>query len=162
MDTLNLFTDTARNIAASGGASNITHIVTVLLIQIGIILIAAKLAGFVASKYLKIPSVLAEIGVGILIGPFALGAFPIPFFGPLFPLPTILEAGALPVSNELFSVAQIGSIILLFAVGLETDFKTFLKYSGPATVVALGGVIFPFFLGAYSSVLLGTAGPGGI
>ncbi|MQG16839.1 MAG: cation:proton antiporter [SAR202 cluster bacterium] len=163
MDTVNLFTNTVNNLAASGGgSSNITHIVTVLLIQIGIILIAAKLAGYVASRFLKIPSVLAEIGIGILIGPFALGAFPIPFFGPLFPLPGILEPGALPVSNELFSVAQIGSIILLFAVGLETNFSTFLKYSGPATIVALGGVIFPFFLGAYSSVLLGIAGPGGI
>ena len=84
MDTLNLFTNTVNNLAASGGgSSNITHIVTVLLIQIGIILIAAKLAGYVASRFLKIPSVLAEIGIGILIGPFALGAFPLPFFGPI-------------------------------------------------------------------------------
>jgi Kef-type K+ transport system membrane component KefB len=161
MNTLQLIPEKIGfdTVASSG---NITHIVTILLIQIAIILIAAKLSGVLATKFLKMPAILAEIGVGVLIGPFALGSLAIPFFGPLFPIAHPDVIGALPVSNELFSVAQIGSIVLLFAVGLETNFSTFLKYSGPATLVALGGVIFPFLLGAYAAVILGIAGPGGI
>ncbi|MFQ6617748.1 MAG: cation:proton antiporter, partial [Fidelibacterota bacterium] len=62
-----------------------------------------------------------------------------------------------PVSNELWVIAQIAVVILLFVAGLETDFKQFMRYGGPATVVALGGVIFPFIFGAYATVLFGFA-----
>ena len=64
------------------GETDVTEIVIELLIQLAVILFAAKLAGEVAARYLKLPPVLAELGAGILIGPFALGAIDIPGFGP--------------------------------------------------------------------------------
>jgi hypothetical protein len=65
---------------------------------------------------------MAELAVGILIGPFALGGINIPGFGPLFPIPVVDgEPAVIPVSNELFALAQIGSIFLLFAIGLCSD-----------------------------------------
>lgn len=104
------------------GESGVTEIIIDLLVQLAVILFAAKIAGEVASRYLKLPPVLAELGVGVLIGPFALGAINIPGFGPLFPIPLVDGVAAtIPVSNELFSLAQIGSIFLLFAIGLETN-----------------------------------------
>jgi Kef-type K+ transport system membrane component KefB len=120
-------------------AGDVTEIVTRLLIQLAVILFAAKLAGEIATRYLKLPSVLAELGAGVIIGPFALGGIAIPGFGPLFPAPEVDGVPAvIPVSNELFALAQLGSIFLLFAIGLETNLRQFLRYAGPATAVALG------------------------
>lgn len=138
------------------GKSGVTEIIIDLLIQLAVILFAAKIAGELASRYLKLPPVLAELGVGVLIGPYALGSIGIPGFGPLFPIPIVDGVAAIiPVSNELFSLAQIGSIFLLFAIGLETNLRQFLRYAAPATAVALGGVIVPFALGAGATVLFG-------
>jgi Kef-type K+ transport system membrane component KefB len=54
-------------------------------------------------------------------------------------------------------VGQLAAIVLLFMAGLETDLTLFLEYVAPATVVALGGVIVPFTLGAWATVLFGFA-----
>ena len=54
-----------------------------LVLQIGIIIFAAKIGGSIATT-LKLPSVLGELGAGILIGPWALGGFPIPGFDGMF------------------------------------------------------------------------------
>ena len=144
------------------GEGDITEIVIHLLLQLAVILFTAKIAGEVASRFLKLPQVLAELAAGVLIGPFALGGIDIPGFGPMFPIPIIDgEPAVIPVSNELFALAQIGSIFLLFAIGLETNLRQFLRYAGPATAVAIGGVVVPFALGAGATVLLGFDGGGG-
>ena len=143
-------------LSSSGGDSS--TIVITLLIQLAVIIAAAKFAGEITARFLKLPTVLAELGIGVLIGPFALGALPIPGFGPLFPVSLINGIpAAIPVSSELFAIAQIGSVILLFAIGLETNLRQFLKYAGPATAVAVGGIILPFALGSGATVLFGFA-----
>ena len=144
------------SIGAENGV-DLTEIVTDLVIQLGIILLAAKLAGELAQRYLRIPAVLGELGIGIAIGPFALGGVEIFGLGPLFPeLATVI-----PVSPELWSVAQIASIVLLFVVGLETDLARFFKYAGPGVAVAAGGVILPFAFGMGATELMGFAGEDG-
>ncbi len=136
-----------------------THLVTKLVFQLAAILIAAKLAGEVCERYIKIPSVLGELTAGIIIGPFALGGMAIFGMGPLFELShSEGHSSAIPVSIELFSVSQIAAIVLLFAAGLETDLKQFLRYSGPATLVAIGGVALPFTFGFGITMLLRPAG----
>ncbi len=152
--------------AGGSGEHGINSLIIRLLIQVAIILFAAKVAGELAARFLKLPAVLAELGVGVLIGPFALGGLSLTVagftLGPLFPLPlTEGEPAAIPVSNELYALAQIGSIVLLFAIGLETNLRQFLRYAGPATAVALGGVVVPFVLGVGATVLLGFAGADG-
>ncbi|MCH7746059.1 MAG: cation:proton antiporter [Chloroflexi bacterium] len=122
------------------------------------ILFAAKLGGELSERYLKVPAVIGELSVGIIIGPFALGGLEIFGLGSLFePVAAGVEGFAIPVSESLWSIAQVGSIILLFMAGLETDLRQFLRYSGPASMVALGGVILPFVLGAGITVALGFA-----
>ena len=141
----------------SGSEDELVEIVTRLVIQIGIILVAAKLAGEVAQRYLRIPAVIGELAIGVAIGPFALGGVEVMGAGPLFPdLDRVI-----PVSNELWSVAQIASIILLFVVGLETDLGQFLRYAGPGFAVAAGGVIFPFVFGVVVTELMGFGGEDG-
>ena len=137
---------------------NITVIVAHLVLQLSVILFAAKMGGEIFERWLKQPSVLGELLAGVVIGPFALGGIPLPFIGPLFG--HVGEAGhvsVIPVSTELWAVAQIGAVILLFYAGLETDFNLFFRYGGPAFLVAMGGVIFPFLFGDLATVAFGFA-----
>ncbi len=62
----------------------------------------------------------------MVIGPYALGSFQLPLLDqPLFPP---LES-VLPVSPELYGLAVVASIVLLFLAGLETDLPTFLRHT---------------------------------
>lgn len=145
--------------SALGGEESleVLRLITKLIIQLSLILFAAKVGGEICERYLRQPGVLGELIVGMIIGPFALGGLiNIPLLeGPLFPLP---ESGSpIPVASELFAFAQIAAVVLLFMAGLETDVRRFLRYGGPAIIVALGGMIIPFFLGAYSTILFGFA-----
>ncbi len=120
--------------------------IAILAIQIAVILFAARIFGNLAQK-LKVPSVLGELIAGIVIGPYVLGAIGIPLHGfehGLFALPA---GTGLPVSTPLYALATLGSIVLLFLSGLETDLRMFFRYSVVGTVVGLGGVIFSFGLG---------------
>ena len=146
------------SVLAAGG-DELTHVVIRLLIQLSVILVAAKVAGELAVRFLKLPSVLAELGVGVLIGPFALGGLSFLGIGPLFPFPTGFgEHSTIPISPELYVLAQLGSIALLFHIGLETNLRQFLRYAGPATAVAAGGVLLPFALGNGATVCWATLG----
>ena len=127
------------------------------MFQLAIILAAAKIGGEIAERFLKIPSVLGELAVGILIGPFALGSIDIWNYGPMFPVEHSSGSHSIPVSQSMWSIAQVGSVILLFGAGLETDLRQFLRYAKPALVVAIGGVILPFALGSSITVLFGFA-----
>ncbi len=120
--------------------------IAMLAIQLGAILFAARFCGELAKK-LRVPSVLGELLAGILIGPFVLGSIGIPIHGFTHGLFPLIEGSALPVSELLYGIATIGSIVLLFLSGLETDLRMFFKYSVVGTVVGLGGVIFSFAFG---------------
>ncbi len=142
---------TASVLPADG---DITPIVTQLVIQLAIILIAAKLGGELCTRFLHIPPVLGELAAGVIIGPHLLGGMPI--FG-WEAFPAIPDGGVIPVSPELWSIAQVASIVLLFFVGLELKLQAFLRYAGPATAVALGGVLLSFILGMVGTVVMGHA-----
>ena len=139
---------------------DITESVTRLVFQLGIILIAAKLSGELFERYLKTPAVLGELAAGIIIGPFALGGIDLPAVGPLFQ-EIVAEEGhegfSIPVSAALWSIAQVGAIVLLFVAGIETHLGQFLKYARPASIVALGGVLVPFAFGDVLTVAFGFA-----
>lgn len=148
-----------QGVARGAMEQEITKAIVHLVLQLAIILVAAKVGGEVCLRFLKVPPVLGELMVGVLIGPFALGAIEVGSLGALFPKPQeYLETGAgIPLSRELYAFAQVASIVLLFAAGLETDLKQFLRYAGPATLVAMGGVALPFLFGVSATVLMGFA-----
>jgi Kef-type K+ transport system membrane component KefB len=135
---------------------NPLHIVAELALQLSAILIAAKIGGEICERYLKVPAVLGELGAGILISPFAFGGIHWFGGGAFFEVPHDAIAGV-PVEPQLFFVAQAAAIILLFEAGLETNRAQFLRYVRPATVVALGGVVFPFVLGVGATLMFGFA-----
>jgi Kef-type K+ transport system membrane component KefB len=127
------------------------HEMMILALQFGLILVVAKLSGWFFSTKLKQSQVLGELVAGMIIGPYVLGSIPLGALGPLFP---IVGNSTIPVSTELYAISTIGSVFLLFNSGLETDLPTFLKFSGKATIVGLGGVVVSFFMGAGLTILL--------
>ena len=135
-----------------------TEILTEFTLQIAIILLVAKIFGELFERMGQ-SSVLGELIAGMVIGPYALGSINLPFFGKLFPIAEHVgeHAATLPVSPELYVFAQIGAVILLFLVGLETNAKMFMKYGVKALGIAIGGVVLPFFLGAWATVMFGFA-----
>jgi Kef-type K+ transport system membrane component KefB len=123
--------------------------IMLILFQVAAMLVAAKLLGWLAER-VKVPGVIGELMAGVLIGPYLLGnLISIPLgaghAAPLFPAPVGTEW---PVNDVVWTFAQIASIVLLFVTGLHTDLKQFLKYVGPATLVAVAGLLIPFALGA--------------
>ena len=148
-----------KNAGGNSLEPNVTEIVTRLVFQLAIILLAAKLAGEICQRYIKIPPVLGELSAGILIGPHLLGGMGIGWIPPLFEAHS-LTVDLDPVSyipRELWFLAQVSAIVLLFSTGLETNIKQFLRYVGPASAVALGGVVVPFSLGVVATVAFGYA-----
>ena len=129
-----------------------THKMTMLAIQMGVILFAARFGGMLAEK-IKLPAVLGELASGILIGPYALGGIALGSFfsGGVFPA---VEGAAFPVTPELYGFCTVASIVLLFLSGVETDMKLFVRYSLAGTLVGVGGVIGSFILGDLCAVLL--------
>ncbi|MDA3950630.1 MAG: cation:proton antiporter [Spirochaeta sp.] len=128
-----------------------THAVTVLILQLAVLLLAAFTVGQLFEHVFRLPRVLGELAAGMIVGPFGFGRIHFAaLHQALFPLET---GNTLPVSVELYGVAVLASIILLFLSGLETDLPTFLKFSGVGSAVGIGGVIVAFVLGDLSAVL---------
>jgi len=124
---------------------------TLLVLQLALIVITARFFGIIFNRFFHQPRVLGELVAGMAIGPYALGAISLPFLNsPLFPR----GEGFLPVTPELYGLAVIASIVLLFMSGLETDLPTFIRFSLVGTAVGVGGVVLSFFLGALIAVLL--------
>lgn len=131
--------------------TDIHKLLTQLILQLAVILMAANMVGFLFRRYLRLPGVLGEVMAGVAIGPYALGRVPLPAIGPLFPL----QEGLIPVTHELYGIAILASIVLLFMSGLETDVGMFLKYSVKGTVVGVGGIVFSFIFGVACALAFG-------
>jgi Na+:H+ antiporter len=103
-----------------------------VLLGIAAMLIVAKLCGEIFER-LKQPAVLGELIAGILIGNLALVG--------------IEAAEPLKTDPVIAALAELGVIILLFEVGLESDLREMLEVGWSSLVVAVLGVVTPFLLG---------------
>ncbi len=153
-----------------------------LVLQIGVIIFAARLGGALA-KMLKLPSILGELAAGIVIGPWALGGIGFgdgvfryglfngaalkamnaaAFLSDGAPAPAAAMFGTTAgggtmfdaTSPALYGIATLASVILLFLSGLETNLRMFLKYSFVGTMVGVGGVVVSFVFGDLCAVFL--------
>ncbi len=146
-NAVQLAAEAAGHAASSG--HGITHMMMLLIVQLAVIIIFAKVGGFLFQRFLRMPSVLGELASGMLIGPYALGgAIDLPGMGILFS-----EHAGFAASTELYGIATLASIILLFLAGLETDLAAFLRYSVVGSMVGLGGLAAAFVLGDLCAVL---------
>jgi len=104
-----------------------------LIIQLAIIFLAAKLAGHFSVRIGQ-PSVLGQLVVGILIGPAVFGL--------------------VNESEIIKELSTIGVTLLMFLAGLETDLQEFRRSAKAATFVGIGGIILPLIGGYYSGIIL--------
>jgi len=133
---------------ASGGHEDIVERMPNLVMQLGIIIFSARLGSILFEK-LKIPGVLGELFIGIVISPYLLGAVPVPGF----PNGIFGSSGhSFPIQPELYGISIVASIILLFLSGLETDINMFIKFSLAGTIIGISGIIFSFFTGALTAM----------
>lgn len=115
-------------VAASGADAPAAAI----LAAIAVILAAAKLGGDLATRAGQ-PAVLGELMAGVVLGNIGL-------FG-------ITWTESLKTNVTLDTLAQLGVIVLLFEVGLESTVRDMLKVGVTSLLVAILGVATPFALG---------------
>jgi Kef-type K+ transport system membrane component KefB len=132
-----------RGIAASF-AEHLKSPVSILLLQVIIIVIAARGLGALVRKIGQ-PSVIGEMIAGILLGPSLLGLVAPNFQEFVFPASSM---GALRL------LSQLGVILFLFVVGIELDVAHLRQKADAAVLVSHASIIVPFFLGCASALLL--------
>jgi len=104
-----------------------------LLFDLLLILVSARILSELVSHFGS-PGVIGELAAGIIIGPSILG---------LVEINTVIEL-----------LGQIGVILLLFEVGLETDMNRMMETGRKSFIVALGGFVGPFVASFLVSYLL--------
>jgi Kef-type K+ transport system membrane component KefB len=117
---------TALPLLAGAGGVDVARFFLIL----AAILAAAKLLGEAAERIGQ-PAVLGELLAGVLLGGSVLGVVP--------------SAG---VEAEVIHVlAELGVLLLLFEIGLETDLREMFRVGPAALAVALVGIALPFAFG---------------
>jgi len=113
-----------------------SHFVQVI-ISVCVLLFAAKLMAELFVR-IRLPIVLGELVAGMIVGPFAIGAF------------LMFQGEHLVVlTDEVKILGEIGAIVILFMAGLEMTPKEFIRGGKASLTVGTLGVIVPFFVGFF-------------
>lgn len=113
------------------GHLDVPQFLGLLVVMLG----AAKLLGALAQRIGQ-PAVLGELLAGVLLGMSVAGLVD-------------------PKNDVLHLLAELGVVILLFEIGLETDLRKLVRVGGASAVVAIIGVVLPFALGYAVCWILG-------
>jgi len=103
-----------------------------VLIGVAVMLVLAKLGGELFER-VRQPAVLGELFAGVLLGNLVIVGF--------------TGAEPLKTNETIAALAELGVIILLFEVGLESDLRQMMEVGWSSLLVAIAGVIAPFILG---------------
>lgn len=123
--------DAVAVVQEAGGGMSVPDFLATLIV----VLVAAKLLGELAERVGQ-PAVLGELLAGVVVGGSVLGLVD-------------------PQNEVIHLLAEVGVIILLFEIGLETDLRDLIRVGGASGVVALVGVVLPFLLGYAVAAALG-------
>jgi len=115
-----------------------------LILQIGTILIVARLVGWIFGRIHQ-PRVVGEMLAGILLGPSLLGWLAPNTASTIFPLDSL---------GHLNSLSQIGLLIFMFLVGLELDLGHVRELGRAAVMTSQVSIILPFILGSAFAIYL--------
>jgi Kef-type K+ transport system membrane component KefB/nucleotide-binding universal stress UspA family protein len=114
------------------------HFLLLLILQIGVVLVAARLCGLLFRR-IRQPQVVGEMAAGILLGPSLLGWVAPDVSAFLFPPQSLAH---------LNTLSQVGLVLFMFLVGLEFDPKLLRGRGHAAVVTSHVSIIAPFFLGS--------------
>ncbi|NJN88452.1 MAG: cation:proton antiporter, partial [Leptolyngbyaceae cyanobacterium SL_7_1] len=152
---------------AMASAENAPIVLSGMLLSLVIVYFASKLGGEI-SRLLNFPPVLGELLGGVLIGASVLHLLVFPESGAqasdsmLMPLLQWVGGLSPDAVTEVFEsqseiislLAELGVIILLFEIGLESDLRELQKVGYQATIVACVGVAVPFAAGTVGLITL--------
>lgn len=153
--------------ANQGEEASSSLILAGVLLSLVVIYFASKLGGELCLR-LNLPPVLGELLGGVVIGISAFKLLVFPDGGTVASdsllIQLLLHTSTLSpqvaqsvfeVQSELISIlSELGVIILLFEIGLESDLKELIRVGPQAAVVAVVGVVVPFVLGTLGLVTL--------
>jgi Kef-type K+ transport system membrane component KefB len=123
---------------------NLRNPLSILLLQLAVIIIAARFFGML---FLKIdqPRVMGEIVAGIVLGPSVLGLLAPRTMEFLFPVSSM---------ETLRLLSQVGVTLFMFIVGMDLSVAHLRKKAHTAIMVSHASIIVPFLMGAALSLVL--------
>lgn len=147
-------------LATVAGEENPSLTLAGVLLSLVVIYVASKLGGELCVR-INLPPVLGELVAGVLIGvsAFRLLVFPesgstardsaiVHFLQATSGLTPEATESVFAAQSEVISLlAELGVIILLFEIGLESDLKELIRVGPQAAIVAVVGVVTPFAAG---------------
>ena len=120
------------------------HMLLTLLVQVGVIIIAARIVGLIFRR-IRQPQVMGEMVAGIMLGPSLLGWLAPGVSEFIFP------EESLAVLNGL---SQIGLLVFMFLIGLELNPKQLRGRGHSVVVTSHASIIAPFVFGALLALYL--------
>ncbi|MGB3200109.1 MAG: cation:proton antiporter [Nodosilinea sp.] len=137
-----------------------------VLLSLIVVYLAAKIGGELCAR-INLPAVLGELVGGVVVGVSAMHLIVFPEGGSEVPSLLMklvgMTAGQSPEGllrvfqgeSEVISIlAELGVIILLFEIGLESDLKELIRVGPQAAMVAVVGVVAPFAAGTVGLIAL--------
>lgn len=138
-----------------------------VLISLVVIYLASKFVGEICAR-INLPPVLGELIGGVVVGVSALNllVFPAGEGGEIHSLiisflqstagltPEATPEVANSISEVISVLSELGVIILLFEIGLESDLKELIRVGPQAAAVAVVGVAVPFAVGTTGLISL--------
>ncbi|HYU16572.1 MAG TPA: cation:proton antiporter, partial [Candidatus Acidoferrum sp.] len=115
------------------------HAVFLLLIQLAVLLLAARLGAELARR-MGLPAVVGELAAGIVVGPTVLGHYAPGVFAAVFPHDQAQF-------HLLEVVGTLGMVLLLLLTGLETDLRLLRNLGRAALIASAMGMVIPFATG---------------
>jgi Kef-type K+ transport system membrane component KefB len=156
----------AAEAAPEASAETGSLVLAGVLLSLVVVYLAAKLVGELCAR-VNLPSVLGELVGGVVVGisafnllvfPDGSGAFHsliLDFLQATAGLtPDVLPEVGGSISEVISLLSELGVIILLFEIGLESDLKELIRVGPQAAVVACVGVAVPFIAGTSGLILL--------
>jgi len=143
----------AGGTVVQGLLGNLHHPLSLLLLQVLVIVVAARSLGAVFRKMGQ-PPVIGEMVAGILLGPSLLGWVAPAAQQFVFPSDSM---------EPLRLLSQIGVILFMFIVGIELNLGHLRDRAHAAVMVSHASIVLPFFLGtAVALFLYGPLAPAGV
>lgn len=155
-------TETTHEVEADGSL-----ILAGILVSLIVIYAASKIGGEICSR-INLPPVLGELVGGVVVGVSVLNLLVFPESGATASDSLIVQfllqtssltpeaaSSVFSTQSEVISLlSELGVIILLFEIGLESDLQELIRVGPQAAIVAVVGVVVPFVAGTAGLVYL--------